>query len=101
MSPWYLYSVDERQLSAYPDSVSMLVEVFENDNYNDPMIAADLFNQIGIPDSQKAFMIVRSDNVGSRKSVADYLLPLGDQSFLGKCDYLDTLAIFDDEIRIK
>jgi acetyl esterase/lipase len=95
MSPWYLYSIDERQLRDYPDSVSMLVEVFENDNYNDPMIAADLFTQIGIPDSQKAFMIVRSDNVGSRKSVADYLLPLGDQSFLGKCNYLDTLSIFN------
>jgi acetyl esterase/lipase len=95
MSPWYLYSIDERQLSAYPDSVSMLVEVFDKDNYNDPMIAADIFTQIGIPDSQKAFLIVRSDNVGIRKSTADYLLPLGDQSLLGECDYLDTLAIFN------
>ncbi len=95
MSPWYLYSISERELSAYPDSVSMLVQVFENDNYNDPMIGADIFTQIGIPDNHKAFMIVRSDNIGSRKSIADYLLPLGDQSFLGKCDYLDTLAIFN------
>lgn len=95
MSPWYLYSISERQLSAYPDSVSMLVEVFDKDNYNDPMIAADVFTQIGIPDSRKAFLIVRSDNIGSRKSTADYLLPLGGQSLLGKCDYLDTLAIFN------
>jgi hypothetical protein len=28
MSPWYLYSINEREMSSYPDSVSMIVEVF-------------------------------------------------------------------------
>jgi acetyl esterase/lipase len=95
MSPWYLYSISERELSAYPDSVSMVVEIFQNDNYNDPMIAADIFTKIGIPVSRKAFMIVRSDNVGKRRSVADYTLPLGNQSLSGICDYLDTIAVFN------
>lgn len=95
MSPWYLYSINEREMSSYPDSVSMIVEVFQNDNYNDPMIAADLFSKIGIPLNRKAFLMVRSDNVGTRKAVADYTLPFGDEAFSGKCNYLDTLAVFD------
>jgi hypothetical protein len=43
------------------------------------MIAADIFAKIGIPLNRKAFLMVRSDNAGTRKAVADYTLPFGDE----------------------
>jgi acetyl esterase/lipase len=95
MSPWYLYSITERELNTFPDSVSLIVEVFQHDNFNDPMIAADIFSQIGIPANHKAFITIKSDYSGLRKSTADYSLPFGNQSLTGTFDYLDTISILN------
>jgi hypothetical protein len=94
MSPWYLYSINERDMVSFPQDVSMVVQIFQDDRYNDPRIAADIFNISGIPSSNKSFIIVPTDTIGPVRYKADYVTPLGNNSEFGQFDALDSLAIF-------
>lgn len=96
MSPWYFYEMTERELSVYPQKAYLLMQVFNEDNVNDPKIAAELFNSIGIPPQKKEFIIVHGTNSKGmfNKIRANNLVPLSGNTFLGKEDILDTMAIF-------
>ncbi len=96
MSPWYFYEMTERELSVYPQQAYLLMQVFDEDNVNDPKIAAELFNSIGIPPQKKEFIIVHGTNSKGmfNKIKANNLVPLSGNTFLGKEDILDTMAIF-------
>jgi len=93
MAPWYVSGISKRELQAFDTSVTLLVQIFDNDNTNDPQIAWDLYSQIGIPESQKEFKIVRSGRRGSCKITADNNTPLGNKSFFGTEDIFDSAAI--------
>lgn len=64
IAPWYMHSMDQRSLETYPEIVKLVVQVFNGDKINDPGIAADIFNSIAIPDSNKVFRVAASDIKG-------------------------------------
>jgi hypothetical protein len=95
MSPWYLYSTNERELKDFPGNITMLVvQSFENDNYNDPAIGADIFNLIGIDSLKKYYLHTSDFKIDGHKYKADFNLPLGEQATLGSFNLLDTVAFF-------
>ena len=76
MAPWYMYSIDQRGLETFPSSVKVVVQVFEDDNINDPRIAADIFKSINVPLTEKVFLAVTSDSYLKCKLRADDNTPL-------------------------
>lgn len=95
MSPWYLYSTNERELINFPRNVTMLVvQSFENDNYNDPAIGADIFNLIGIDSLKKYYLYTNDFQSGGHKYKAEFNLPMGAEATLGSINLLDTVVFF-------
>lgn len=93
MSPWYVHAISPRQLRSFPSHVKMIIQVYENDNRNDPRIGYDLFRAIGLPSSEKEFQIVRSDSRGDCTLQADHFTPLSEQAMFGSNNALDHYGI--------
>ncbi len=93
MAPWYFFDLDKAKLDSYPRHVKMIVQVYENDRTNDPAIAIDLFNKIGIPDSNKNFITVFSDTGDSYTFQADHHLPKSSVDEDGENDAYDYYAV--------
>ncbi|KMQ52451.1 alpha/beta hydrolase family protein [Chitinispirillum alkaliphilum] len=72
MAPWYFYEITEEQLRNFPSHVKMVMQVYKDDQVNDPAIAAELFNTIALPDSSKVFMMVHSDT-GLQADKSEYI----------------------------
>jgi acetyl esterase/lipase len=103
MAPWYAYYINPAQLAGFPSTTKMIVQVYDQERYNDWRIAYDLFRSIGIPDSAKNFLIVRSANHTDCMLTADHHTPeaKGDRKdppnaldFYGIYRHLDALADF-------
>ena len=98
LSPWYLYSIDERQMHAFPKDVKLVVQSYEDDNYNDPRIASDIYSIIGIPEVNKRYIMMYSDRHGNCDLVADYTTAQSDKAEFGETnglDYYGTFRIID------
>jgi len=93
MAPWYVYGIDQRGLRSFPSHVKLVVQVYEDDRTNDPRIAADLFDNIGIPSSEKDFMILRSDRRRGCRLRAGNEAPLSDKAFAGENNALDYYGV--------
>jgi hypothetical protein len=63
--PWYMRNISSDELMEYPQNMQMILELYEDDKYNDWRIGQDIFNAIQIPDSNKNLIILRSDRHGS------------------------------------
>ncbi len=93
MAPWYSYSVTQRQLASFPSHAVMVMQVFADDNVNDHRIAADIYNNIGIPASRKTYTILYSDSLLGHRLSADHNVPLGITN-AGGYDALDVYGIY-------
>lgn len=91
MAPWYTFGIDKTQLSTFPKHAKLVMQVFEDDNINDPRIGIDLYNTIGLPRKNKAFLFTYSDRRLGNWLVADNATPLGDAAFGGEENRLDSL----------
>jgi hypothetical protein len=77
MAPHYIFEITQKQLLNFPPGVKLIVEVFQDDDCNDHRMAKDLFQTIGIPYSEKDFIVLLSDSSGgdSCKLTADHSTP--------------------------
>jgi pimeloyl-ACP methyl ester carboxylesterase len=64
MGPWYTFGIDDRGLNNFPPDVKMAVQIYSDDDLNDPRIAAELYQDIAIPDSAKVFLVLSGDHRG-------------------------------------
>jgi hypothetical protein len=94
MAPWYVNGLSQWQLKNFPKHVKMIVQVYEDDRVNDHRIGKDLYNTIGIPRGEKAFVVVRSDYSEENALVADHDVPVGSIAEAGSVNALDYYAVY-------
>lgn len=94
MAPWYVCQVSQEQLAQFPQNVKCVVEIFDNDRVNDHRIAIDLFRTIGIPQSEKDFITLRSDTCGADTLIADHGVPEGTYRFGWDVNALDYYGVY-------
>ncbi|MBN1759597.1 MAG: hypothetical protein JW863_14820 [Chitinispirillaceae bacterium] len=93
MAPWYSYEISPLQLDEYPQSVTMIMEVFEHDYINDHRMAKDIFDHIPIADSAKNYIILQSDSSHTPPLYAGHATPSGAAGG-ESTDYLDYYGIW-------
>ncbi|MBN1759084.1 MAG: hypothetical protein JW863_12240, partial [Chitinispirillaceae bacterium] len=93
MSPWYYPGTSSRTLANFPRTAEVIVQVFADDNINDPRIGAYFFEKLKLPSNKKEFLVVPSPEI-SRRIKSDFLVPLGAEAFGGSDDILDSAAVF-------
>jgi len=75
MAPWYSFQVDDDMLAAYPQNTKLVVQIYDRDTTNDHRMAIDLYNAIGLPAANKAFLEVRSGAHAGCTLDADHTTP--------------------------
>lgn len=75
MAPWYSLNLSDSDLSNFDTDVKMSMVVFDDDSVNDHEMAIDVFENIAIPGSGKAFFKVYSDTESSCTLTADHGTP--------------------------
>lgn len=98
MAPWYSYRITDRELQAFPAHVNMIMQVYEHDRVNDHRMAIDIYKAIGIPDSQKTFVMLRSDTCGPTPYVAHHSVPAGlgpNDPEVNRLDYYGIYRLYD------
>jgi len=93
MAPYYSYEITKRQLAAFPDNATLIVQVFEDDYINDHRMAKDIFDNIGIPLTHKNFIVLHSDSSEGLQLNAVHDVPQGIAAGL-KCDMLDFYGVW-------
>ncbi|MBN2426605.1 MAG: T9SS type A sorting domain-containing protein [Calditrichaceae bacterium] len=76
LAPWYVWNINQTQLENFPEDVNMIVQLYDDDLTNDHRMGIDLFENIGIPDSIKDYMILFTDTVESYIYAADHSIPV-------------------------
>lgn len=94
MAPWYAYGIDQRGLESFPTHVKLVVQAYEHDRTNDMRIAQDLFDNIGIPKSEKDFSILMSHRHNGCLLLANNNVPLSDKAFGGEVNALDYYGVY-------
>jgi hypothetical protein len=90
LAPWYFYDISETDLRNFAPQAKLLMQVYEEDIINDHRLAIDIFNHISIPDSEKDFTEVFSDQIDGYYYHADHGLP----ETLALYNALDSYAVF-------
>ncbi len=90
LAQWYSYNISQSELQAFPSNTKLLTEIFDDDDTNDHRMAIDIFNTISIPASEKDFILLRSDTIGSKVYAADHVMPNTSAAF----DALDYYAYY-------
>ncbi len=93
MSPWYYPGTSSRTLENFPKSTDVIVQVFYDDNINDPRIGSYFFQMLKLPFNQKEFLVVPSPPNAIRHK-SDFQVPLSADAFGGSDDILDSAAIY-------
>ena len=65
LAQWYSYNISQAQLQSFPSNVKLLTEIFDNDSTNDHRMAVDIFNNVNIATTEKDFVRLISDTIGS------------------------------------
>ncbi len=60
-----IYRQTDSGLAAMPDDVIYLMTLHDLDNVADPRCGIDIFNFMGVPDSNKEFYVIKGDTVGN------------------------------------
>lgn len=94
---WYSYNITQNQLQNFPADVKLITEIYESDSTNDHRLAADIFRNISISNSEKDFLILRRDTVNGYIYPADHNTPnttiaLNAHDYYGIYRILDALA---------
>lgn len=97
MAPWYSYDITQQQLEAFPDSVALIMQVFEDDHVNDHRMAKDIFENIAIPATHKNFVVLHSDSSAPQVLRADHGVPTGAAGgeSLDRLDYYGVWRLID------
>jgi dienelactone hydrolase len=90
LAPWYNYDITQAELQSFPANTKLLMEVFDDDLANDHRMAADIFNTISIPNSEKDYILVKSDTIQGYTYEADHGVPSTYNTF----NVLDYYAYF-------
>lgn len=93
MSPWYYPGTSSRTIENFPKSTDVIVQVFYDDNINDPRIGSYFFQMLRLPVNQKEFLVVPSPPTAIRYK-SDFQVPLSAEAFGGSDDILDSAAIY-------
>jgi hypothetical protein len=100
MSPGFADGLPATQSIALPANLTLVEQVYNDDTvWADPRNAIDVFNNSTVPDSQKDFITVFSDNHGITPQLANHFLPTNLTVSEGLQDWavfrhLDALAAF-------
>lgn len=62
IAPWYVHYISPREMAELPPEMRVVVQVFEEERFNDWRIAEDLFYSLPVPGKFKDFIIVNSDS---------------------------------------
>jgi len=87
---WYSLNISQNDLLTFPNDVKLLTMVYEYDLTNDHRMANDIFNTINIPSSEKDYLLVKTDTIGSYIYEAIHGVPNTASAF----DALDYYAIY-------
>lgn len=93
MAPWFAMEVTAGQLTAMPEGVKVLVQVYEDDTANDPRIAIELFHAFGVPADDKNFVLVQSDHWRECELPAVHTVPQS-RGLRAQDDALDERAVY-------
>jgi hypothetical protein len=105
MAPWYSLRISQDQLDNFPDA-AVLVQVYEDDETCDPSMAVDLFHNINVPYSEKAFVTLYTEQYGDFELAADHRTPCAPEfnssispppnalDFYGVYKFVDALAAY-------
>ncbi|HEY9046443.1 MAG TPA: hypothetical protein VIN08_11130 [Ohtaekwangia sp.] len=94
LAPWYSYSISDKQLAGFPKNTKLLMEVYADDEMNDHRMAIDIFNSIGIDNSEKDYVVVESDDVDGYTYRADHSLPVTHAQRQRPLDAYDYYAVY-------
>lgn len=72
---WYSFNITQSELTSFPSDVKLITEIYADDATNDHRMAADIFRNINIPDSEKDFLVLRGDTLNGYSYVADHNVP--------------------------
>lgn len=94
---WYSYNISQNDLQNFPNDVKLVTEIYESDSTNDHRLAADIFRNISISNTDKDFLILQRDTVGGYVYPADHNTPntiiaLNAHDYYGIYRILDALA---------
>jgi hypothetical protein len=93
MAPWYALRMTDQRLARLPGHLKALVLVFEEDRVNDHRIAIDLYEALGVPDSEKDYLVVRPDRKGACVLSAPHTVPQS-RGLRARDDALDVHAVY-------
>lgn len=93
LAPWYVYEITTRQLLSFPAHAKLLVQVYDNDTVNDHRIAKEVFERVGLPASEKDFVLLRSDQQQGLELDASHGTPSGQTP--NALDYYGIWRLFD------
>ncbi len=96
MSPFYVFNISQEELERFSPQVKMIIQIYQEDDCNDHRMAKDLYETIGIPVSEKDFIILLSDtNAASGcKLIADHAVPTDKNHNQGRVDILDFYGVY-------
>ncbi|WP_343634495.1 T9SS type A sorting domain-containing protein [Fluviicola sp.] len=94
---WYSYNISQNDLQNFPSDVRLVTEIYESDSTNDHRLAADIFRNISIANSEKDFLVLQRDTVNGYIYPADHNTPntviaLNAHDYYGIYRILDALA---------
>ncbi|MFA4915455.1 MAG: hypothetical protein WC560_02135 [Syntrophales bacterium] len=75
LAPWYSFQISSEELRQLPSNVVMIMQVYDKDVTNDHRMALDIYRNVQLPNNQKHFQVVRSDNINGCEIVADHATP--------------------------
>ncbi|MCD0490087.1 alpha/beta hydrolase [Pedobacter sp. MC2016-14] len=94
MAPWYSYQISPAQLLNFPSNTKMVVQVYDEDKFNDHRLAIDIFKNIGIANAEKDFYYLKSSTVANYRYGTDHNLP-NSRSAYDAYDYYGVYRILD------
>lgn len=94
LAQWYSYNITDQELGAFPANTKLIIEVFDDDSTNDHRLAVDIFTHIGVPDSAKDFVLLKSSTVDGYDYVADHGVPNTSRLF-NALDYYGIYRLLD------
>lgn len=96
MAPHFVFGITKEELRTFPPNVKLVVEVYQDDDCNDPRIGRHLFETIGISETEKDFITILSDTSQSVGCVlwAEHGVPFGPKYKWGRQNALDDYAVF-------
>ncbi len=76
MAPWFSHWITQKDLETFPPNTHLVIQVFENDNINDPRMALDIYETINISPHNKWFIYTHNDSCEDGILIADHEQPM-------------------------